>query len=305
MKIYFVCWLLLYGVYGVAARTIMEALSLRYDTISFTSLVRRAGFQNLLSSGKYTVFAPTDTALQILPPDVMSKLYQQQNLPQLKAMIKYYISPYTGSTHRHWRGETINTLASKPVRLVTYPHNNVTVVNGAVMHESNLSVSNGHIYLLNYPLTPPSTDIVQSLQQDAKYSKFLTAVALSGMTNKLKEDNITVLAPNDAAFNKLSKDRTDAIFNNIQLMKALVEFHLLPGVFYSYGWYNKENIRDDNTKYDNVLTVHEWGGHQFRISPFTGSVMNQDWLATNGVIQSINGLKYTWPFYGSITKIIG
>ncbi|XP_046553394.1 transforming growth factor-beta-induced protein ig-h3-like [Haliotis rubra] len=305
MKLYFVCGLLLFGVCDVAARTIMDALSSRYDIMSFTSLVRRAGLQSLLSSGKYTVFAPTDAALQTLPPDVISQLYQQQNLPQLKAMVRYYIAPYTGNTQRQWKGEKVNTLASKPVRLVTYPHNHVTVVNGVVMQESNLSVSNGHIYLLSSPLTPPSSDIVQSLQQDSKYSKFLTAIALSGMTNTLKGDNITVLAPTDDAFDKMAKNRTDAIFNNVPLMKALVEFHLLPGTIYTYGWYNKENIHDDNTKYDNTLTVHEYGHHQFYISPFEGGVVNQDWLATNGVIHAINGLKYTWPFYGAISKIIG
>ncbi|XP_071088749.1 transforming growth factor-beta-induced protein ig-h3-like [Haliotis cracherodii] len=253
----------------------------------------------------YTVFVPVDAAFQALPEQMISQLYRKENLPQLTDLVKYHIVPYTGNTHRHWTGETVNTLASKPVRMVTYPHNQVTVVNGVVLTESNLSVSNGHIYLLSTTLYAPSGDIVQSLQQDSKYSMFLTAVALSGMTSKLKEDNITVLSPPDDAFLKMNKTRTDALFNNIPLLRALVEFHILPGVYYSYGWYGKENIHDDNPKYDITYTVHEYGHHHFSITPFDGTVWNKDWLATNDVIHSISGVKYTWPFMGDLNKIIG
>ncbi|XP_046372053.1 transforming growth factor-beta-induced protein ig-h3-like isoform X1 [Haliotis rufescens] len=305
MNVHVVWGLILLGVCDVAARTIMEALASRYDIMSFSSLVRRAGLESLLNTGKYTVFAPVDAAFQLLPEQMISQLYLKENLPQLKALVKYHIVPYTGNTHRHWTGEKVNTLASKPVRMVTYPHNKVTVVNGVVLTESNLSVSNGHIYLLSTTLAAPSGDIVKSLQQDSTYSKFLTAAALSGMTNKLKEDNITVLAPSDDAFLKMNKTRTDALFNNVPLLRALVEFHILPGVYYSYGWYNKEDIHDDNPKYDITYTVHEYGNHLFWITPFDGSVWNQDWLATNGVIHAISGVKYTWPFIGDLNRIIG
>ncbi|XP_067661546.1 transforming growth factor-beta-induced protein ig-h3-like [Haliotis asinina] len=303
MKIYFVSGLLLFGVCDVAARTIMEALSSRYDIMSFTNLVRRAGLESLLTTGNYTVFVPTDSALETFPADMISKLYQ--NITQLKAMVNYHIVPYVGIAEHQWTGEKVNTLASQPVRLVFYPHNNVTVVNGEVLQESNMSVSNGHIYLLSSVLSPPKADIVQTLEQDSKYSKFLTAAALSGMTSKLKEDNITVLAPYDLAFDNMYQNRTDALFSSLKMMRAIVEFHVLPGTYYTSGFYDAETITDDNTRYDNNLVVHERGRHSFRISPFDGNILNKDWVATNGVIHAISGLKLTWAFLRGLDVIIG
>ncbi|XP_046553487.1 transforming growth factor-beta-induced protein ig-h3-like [Haliotis rubra] len=303
MKLYFVCGLLLFGVGNVAARTIMEAMSTRYDIISFTSLVRRAGLQSLLTTGNYTIFVPTDSALETLPADMISQLYQ--NITQLKAMVNYHIVPYAEITEREWTGEKVNTLTSQPVRLATYPHNNVTVVNGEVLQESNMTVSNGNIYLLSSILSPPTADVVRTLEQDAKYSKFLTAAALSGMTSKLKEDNITVLAPNDVAFDKMYKNRTDALFSSLQMMQAMVEFHVVPGTYYTSGFYEEEKIRDDNTKYDNKLIVHEYGRQSFRIAPFEGNILNEDWLATNGVIHAISGVKVSRAYLRGLDAIIG
>ncbi|XP_067660564.1 transforming growth factor-beta-induced protein ig-h3-like [Haliotis asinina] len=249
MKIYFACCLRLFGIDDVAARTIMEAMSSRYDIMSLTNLERRAGLESLFTTGR------SDSALETFPADMISRLYQ--NITQHKAMVNYHIVPYVGITERQWTGENVNTLASQSVRLVTYPHNNVTVVNGEVLQESNMSVSNGHIYLLSSVLSPPRADIVQTLKQDFKYSKFLTAAALSGMTTKLKEANITVFAPYDLAFDKMYQNRTDALFSSVHMMRAMVEFHVVPGTYYTFGFYEAETIRDGNTRYDNNVIVHE------------------------------------------------
>ncbi|XP_071087499.1 transforming growth factor-beta-induced protein ig-h3-like [Haliotis cracherodii] len=305
MNVQVVCGLLLFCVYDVAALTIMEALASRYDVMSFSSLVRRAGLESLLNTGNYTVFVPVDTAFQLLPEQMITRLYQKENLQELKDLVKYHIVPYTGNTHRHWTGEKVNTLASKPVRMVTYPHNQVTVVNGVVLTEANLSVSNGQIFLLSSTLSPPSFDIVQDLYQEPNYSSFLTAAAMSGMTSKLKEDNITVFAPYDLAFTKMDKNKTDALFNNIPLLRALVEFHILPGVYYTGGLYDNENLYDNNSKYDNTYTIHQFGKYGFRVAPFDGTFLTKNWLATNGVIHAITGVKFTWPFYRAIDNIIG
>ncbi|XP_046378838.2 periostin-like isoform X1 [Haliotis rufescens] len=305
MNVHVVCGLLLLSVCDVASQTIMETLATRFETMIFTSLIKKAGLESLLNTGNYTVFAPVDAAFQTLPKQTMALLYQKENLPQMTAMIKYHIVPYTGNTHRNWTGETLNTLASKPVRMVTYPHNQVTVVNGVVLTESNLSVSNGHIYLLGSTLSPLIVDVVQSLSQDPNYSSFLTAAALSGMTSKLKEDNITVFAPHDLAFSRVGQNRTDVLFNNIRLLQELVEFHILPGVYYFNGLYNNESIHDDNSRYDITYTFRELVNHNFRMTPYDGTFLNKDWLATNGVIHAINGVKHSFTFYRDVDKLIG
>ncbi|XP_071087287.1 transforming growth factor-beta-induced protein ig-h3-like [Haliotis cracherodii] len=306
MDVHVVWGLLLLNVcHDVAAETIMETLNTRFETMIFSSLIQRAGLESLLNTGNYTVFAPVDAAFQLLPKETVEWLYQKENLPQMTALIKYHIVPYTGNTHRNWTGETLNTLASKPVRMVTYPHNQVTVVNGVVLTESNLSVSNGHIYLLRSTLSPLTADVVQSLSQDPMYSSFLTAAALSGMTNKLKEDNITVFAPHDLSFSKMGQNRTDVVFNNISLLRELVEFHILPGVYYSNGLYKNERIRDDNSRYDITYTVRELGNHNFRITPYAGTFLIKDWLASNGVIHAVNGVAHSFTFYRDVDKLIG
>lgn len=74
------------------------------------------------------VLVPSDAAFELLPDSFMTSLHDKHHKRQLMNILKYHIIPYTGHLNKHWTGQTINTLASKPVRLVTYVHNKVCVL---------------------------------------------------------------------------------------------------------------------------------------------------------------------------------
>jgi transforming growth factor-beta-induced protein len=57
----------------------------------FLSLVKLAGLDEELSTGIYTVFAPTDAAFESLPPGTVEFLQDPANIDQLTAVLSYHV----------------------------------------------------------------------------------------------------------------------------------------------------------------------------------------------------------------------
>jgi uncharacterized surface protein with fasciclin (FAS1) repeats len=77
---------------------------------------------------------------------------------------------------------------------------------------------------------PALKDIVGTASAAGDFSTLISAVTAAGLIDTLKGDGpFTVLAPNDAAFNKLPQDQVSALMGDPEALKGVLTYHVIPG----------------------------------------------------------------------------
>ena len=136
-----------------AGKNIVQIASGDQRFTTLVTLVQSAGLAETLSSGRYTVFAPTDAAFAKVPKSTLDALASDPE--QLKAVLTYHV--VKGSVP-----------ASKVVKLKSAKTVNgarvaISVKRGAVylnrtskVTQADIKASNGIIHVINRVLLPPS-----------------------------------------------------------------------------------------------------------------------------------------------------
>lgn len=74
------------------AQTVIDRLNAERETGIFATLVERAGLADTLrGAGPFTVFAPIDSAFDLLPPRRMEALMRPENAGQLRTFVQAHI----------------------------------------------------------------------------------------------------------------------------------------------------------------------------------------------------------------------
>jgi uncharacterized surface protein with fasciclin (FAS1) repeats len=219
-----------------------------FDTVKSTSghelfvkAVEASGLESQLrSQGPYTVFIPTDEALSRYAQDKGINLNRPQN-QQLADILRYHIVPgYLAGTDLYVV-PAATTLQGDPVSLsVKGGH---AYVDGARVIGSDVSASNGYIYVIDGVLTPgdgtyaekaprpaPQT-LLETASKEGSYNTFVKAVKAAGLQDKLQSGHYTVFAPTDQAFAKLPKGSVESLLKpeNRHQLEHFLNSHIVPG----------------------------------------------------------------------------
>ena len=129
---------------------------------------------------------------------------------------------------------------------------------------------------------PPSKDILDTARAAGNFTKFISAVKISGLTDVLMgKGPFTVFAPADEAFEKLRSGALDALLKDSAKLKAVLGYHVIKG-----------HVLARDVKPGEVMTLQG--------SPLTASVSSSgvevngirikqaDLIATNGVLHMID-----------------
>ena len=141
-------------------------LSLKADNIvnvasnagNFNTLLKaavEAGLANTLSEdGPFTVFAPTDSAFEKLPDEVIISLLKKENKDKLVNILKFHVISGIYPSDK---------LPLLPLKTLNGQDVNFKVddgdifINGAKVLKANIKASNGIIHVIDGVLTPPKT----------------------------------------------------------------------------------------------------------------------------------------------------
>jgi uncharacterized surface protein with fasciclin (FAS1) repeats len=127
-------------------------------------------------------------------------------------------------------------------------------------------------------------NLVETILRQAEFSIFTKLLAVSGLANILKNKGpFTILAPTDAAFNKLPPERLNSLLKpeNKASLGNLLEYHIIPG----------KMMTADILKLMSAKTVQ---GQEVKFNSFDGIKINGAKLqgrnieAMNGVIHAID-----------------
>ena len=80
----------------------------------------------------------------------------------------------------------------------------------------------------NYPQRNEQGNLVASLASNPDLENLIVEIEAAGLTERLKQEEFTILAPSDEAFNALSDEAFDKFSEPENRLKVL-QYHLIPG----------------------------------------------------------------------------
>jgi uncharacterized surface protein with fasciclin (FAS1) repeats len=131
-------------------KTIVEVAAGDPQFSTLVSLINSAGLASTLSSGSYTVFAPTNAAFAKVPKATLDALAQDK--AKLKAVLLYHVAAGRLAAKRVVTRSSIKTLNGKRVQIRVREQN--VFVNKSKVVAADVRTSNGIIHAVNRVLIP-------------------------------------------------------------------------------------------------------------------------------------------------------
>ena len=123
---------------------------------TLVSLVQKAGLANTLSTGSYTVFAPTNKAFARVPKATLDALAKDP--AQLKAVLTYHVANGRLTAAKVVRRTRITTVNGAAIRVRVRDRR--VFLNGSTrVAKTDIAASNGVIHVIGSVLVPPDVDV--------------------------------------------------------------------------------------------------------------------------------------------------
>lgn len=267
------------------------------DHLTLNAAIGLAGLKDTLStSGPFTLFAPTDAAIALLPDSLLSALLADPT-GALRDFLLNHISNGELASFGLTDGLSFTTLLPGQFLRVRMDSLGI-IINNARIQLSDIPASNGILHVLDAVLLPqPSISDIVASSPDHRILN--SALSLAGLTETLDQDGLfTLFAPTDAAFEALPDGVLDALLADPQgALKDILLYHALPGEYRSSDLEDKQEI----------LTL--LNGKHVRITINTSGVFidgaqvsMQDIQASNGIVHVIRAVLLPRPSLAEIVQ---
>jgi transforming growth factor-beta-induced protein len=270
------------GVGGDTPEDIIDFVVGNPELTSLTFAVVRAGLVDALSSdGPFTLFAPNDSAFGDLPSDILNTLLTNDEfIPHLADLLLYHVLDAELKAS-HIFNFRVTALNGEKLLLDTDPIS----VNGNKVVSADNFVSNGVVHIIDGVLIASwvTNSIAGRVVGASDLSTLLALVVLAGLDGAVAAPGmLTLVAPTNAAFAKLSDDTVGFLTSNAGLdtLTAILFYHVFPGIFVS-------------SELSNGITVDTLEGGF--VTVFTNPIrfndaraVEVDILANNGVVHKID-----------------
>lgn len=182
----------------------------------FRQMLKATGYDGFLSAyGSYTLFLPTNSAVQSYLKARNKDSVAQMNVDSLKDLLKFHLIGDTVYTISFNDGK-LPYLTMYGQYLVTGAGNaggvtNYRVNRQANIIQSNLREGNGVIHVIDHVMTPATRTLAELIAENPKYSIFSAALKATGIYDSLNIDArenkdtarawFTLFAQSDSVFN--------------------------------------------------------------------------------------------------------
>ncbi|KAK2742963.1 hypothetical protein FQN55_007593 [Onygenales sp. PD_40] len=237
--------------------TIYQLLELDHHTQLFTQFISQ--FDDIVellntTTGNYTVFVPSDPALQEFTNNTSDP-------EELKKVTKYHIGIGVYSQKSFLSSPTFPTLLDSE-QLGSYRHRISTQagVNGSTINfsngitQGNFFGSNGGIHGLETILTPPVSASDTLNAAPSTFSTLEEGLAKTGLLERTAHSGATYFAPTNAAFEKLGSEINSFLFSpkGKKYLTALLKYHIaVDHILYSDAYFSPA-AEEPNPKPDHV-----------------------------------------------------
>ncbi|MCL4878337.1 MAG: fasciclin domain-containing protein [Anaerolineae bacterium] len=220
--------------------TIVDIAASNGNFSTLVAAVQAAGLADELSSGEYTVFAPTNAAFaKLLNSLNLSAEQLLSNQSLLTSVLLYHVVPGTVKSGDIVAANTVlypDTANGSRIR-VEYKGGNV-LINNAKVSAADIEASNGVIHVIDTVLLPPPTitDVLGATTTiNGEFSILMDALSAAGLQDALKGAGpYTLFAPTNRAFANLLATlgvTKEELFANTELLTTVLLYHVVPGEF--------------------------------------------------------------------------
>jgi uncharacterized surface protein with fasciclin (FAS1) repeats len=204
---------------------------------TLVSVLQATNLDTILSDEgeTFTVFAPTDEAFAMLDPgtidillanpDVLTSILLQHVIPgvAVDSVVAYSLS-----------GTMLDTATATAVEIKINTMTDMLMFGGANIVMKDIYTTNGVIHVIDVviigdiTIPKPSMNLVDIANENGNFTILLSALESTGLDTTLAnlENNYTVFAPTDAAFEKLPEGILEGL-TTAQLTNILL-YHVLP-----------------------------------------------------------------------------
>jgi uncharacterized surface protein with fasciclin (FAS1) repeats len=138
---------------GAQAGTIPEVASAAGQFTTLVKLVKQAGLASTLSSGSFTVFAPTDAAFAKVPRKTLAALGKDK--AKLRAVLTYHVVKGRVPAAKVVKLKSAKTVNGRSVKIAV--RGGKVYLNGTTrVTKTDIKASNGIIHVVDKVLLPPS-----------------------------------------------------------------------------------------------------------------------------------------------------
>lgn len=217
--------MLVLGIWGCVRESIQHTTS---DTVNITQylanspkftlmtkILNISGTASFLKAyGSYTMFAPTDDAINAYLKTINKTQVEDVSAASWKDFVRFHLLADSVPTSRFTDGK-LPTLTMYGQYLITLATNTngitqILVNRQANIIQANISVGNGIIHIIDHVLLPTALSVAQTIEANPKYTIFTQALketTLYDTLNYLPANNpdstrkfLTVIAESDAVF---------------------------------------------------------------------------------------------------------
>jgi uncharacterized surface protein with fasciclin (FAS1) repeats len=134
-------------------RTVVQVAASDPQFSTLVGLVKKAGLADTLSTGSFTVFAPTNAAFAKVPKATLAALAADRT--RLRAVLTYHVAQGRLTAGKVARRTRIKTVNGASIR-VSVRGGGVYLNRTTRVTKTNIRASNGVVHVINRVLLPPA-----------------------------------------------------------------------------------------------------------------------------------------------------
>ncbi|MDA9228139.1 fasciclin domain-containing protein, partial [Flavobacteriales bacterium] len=181
----------------------------------------------LSAAGPFTLFAPTDAALNALGQATLLQLLA--DLPTLTNILKHHVVADSVMSGMLSNGQIVTTLLGDDVT-VTINSTGIYIDN-ALVTVADIVADNGVVHVIDAVLIPTpvvGNSVYDIISASPAHTTLKLAIDTCGLAGTLKGAGpFTVFAPTDAAFNALPSGTIAALLNDLPQLTDILKHHVV------------------------------------------------------------------------------
>jgi len=269
-----------------AALPNLPALAGNLGLTELVDLVVKANLAGALSgTGPFTVFGPTNKALNDIPAWLKKAI---ENKDKLVELLKFHVASGEAPSSAIKQDLLLPTLQGQSIRFNLYKNNSVITAQCAPINLKKVDqkASNGLLHELNSVMVPPMGDIVTSAVACPAFKTLVTAVKAAGLVDALSgKGPLTLFAPTDSAFAKIPKETLDNLLKNKTALTDVLTYHVTSGTICSSGLEPSQTVTMLNKQTVDIVVS---GGEVILNKDVKVVAGGADGSVTNGVVHAID-----------------
>ncbi|KAK2871147.1 hypothetical protein Q8A67_023674 [Cirrhinus molitorella] len=256
-------------VISVVSKTIKDVIETNDELASLSAIALTSGLQDQLGQpGHYTLFAPTNEAIDKMDSDAMERLTSDKTV--LQALLKYHLLNSVQCSEAIMAGSVYGTLEGSNIE-IGCDGESLTVNGIKMVLKKDIVTSNGVIHLIDQVLMPDSAKQVMELigKSQSVFSDMVSELGLSAAMQP--ETEYTILAPLNEAFSG------EVMAMDQRLLKIILENHIV-------------KFKVSLTDLYNGQMLETLGGKQLRVFIYRTAVCIENACMVRGTREGSNGV---------------